>query len=67
MADIDKAFTGSIPKLYDTLMVPMIFASYAAGMAERVAGFSPRAVLETAAGSGAVTRVLAPRLGAGAR
>ncbi|MEN4918553.1 class I SAM-dependent methyltransferase [Achromobacter spanius] len=67
MADIDKAFTGSIPKLYDTLMVPMIFASYAAGMAERVAGFSPRAVLETAAGSGAVTRVLAPRLGTGAR
>jgi len=67
MTDFDKAFIGSIPKLYDSLMVPMIFAPYAAGMAERVAGFSPRAVLETAAGSGAVTRALAPRLGAGTR
>ena len=43
-------------------MVPLIFEAYAAHMAERVAGFSPSAVLETASGSGAVTRALAPRL-----
>ena len=62
MADSDKVFAGSIPKSYDTLMVPLIFGAYAAHMAELVAAFSPGAVLETAAGSGAVTRALAPRL-----
>lgn len=67
MAESDKVFAGSIPKFYDTLMVPLIFEAYAAGMAERVAAFSPGAVLETAAGSGVVTRALAPRLGASAR
>jgi len=67
MAENDKVFTGSIPKFYDTLMVPLIFEVYAAHMAGLVAGFSPGAVLETAAGSGAVTRALAPRLGPVAR
>jgi len=67
VADNDKVFAGSIPKLYDTLMVPLIFEGYAAGMAQLVAGFAPGAVLETAAGSGVVTRALAPRLGTGAR
>jgi ubiquinone/menaquinone biosynthesis C-methylase UbiE len=62
MAESDKIFAGSIPKFYDTLMVPMIFEAYAAHMAEVVAAASPGAVLETAAGSGAVTRALAPRL-----
>lgn len=62
MAESDKVFAGSIPKFYDTLMVPLIFEAYAANMAELVAAFSPGAVLETAAGSGAVTRALAPRL-----
>jgi len=62
MAESDKVFAGSIPKLYDTLMVPLIFEAYAANMAELVAAFSPGAVLETAAGSGAVTRALAPKL-----
>ncbi|RSZ28721.1 class I SAM-dependent methyltransferase [Variovorax beijingensis] len=67
MAESDKVFAGSIPKFYDTLMVPLIFEVYAADMAERVAASSPGAVLETAAGSGVVTRALAPRLDAGAR
>jgi ubiquinone/menaquinone biosynthesis C-methylase UbiE len=62
MADSDKVFAGSIPEFYDTLMVPLIFEAYAAHMAELVASFSPGTVLETAAGSGAVTRALAPRL-----
>jgi ubiquinone/menaquinone biosynthesis C-methylase UbiE len=62
MAESDKVFAGSIPKFYDTLMVPLIFEPYAANMAELVAASSPGAVLETAAGSGAVTRALAPRL-----
>ncbi|WP_218511020.1 class I SAM-dependent methyltransferase [Variovorax sp. dw_308] len=67
MAESDKVFAGSIPKFYDTLMVPLIFAAYAEDMAARVAAFAPGAVLETAAGSGVVTRALASRLGAGAR
>ncbi len=28
MADSDKVFSGSIPKLYDTYLVPMIFEAY---------------------------------------
>ena len=67
MADGDKVFAGSIPKLYDGLMVPLIFQAYAADMARRVAELSPGSVLETAAGSGVVARALAPRLGAAAR
>jgi len=62
-AETDKLFAGSIPQAYDTMMVPLIFQAYAADMAALVAGLSPGAVLETACGSGAVTRVLAPRLG----
>lgn len=67
MAESDKVFAGSIPRLYDTLMVPLIFAAYAAELAELVAAPSPGSVLETAAGTGVVARALAPRLGAGAR
>lgn len=67
MAEIDKAFSGALPKFYDTLTVPIIFEPYAADMAARVAELSPSAVLETAAGTGAVTRALAPLLADGAR
>lgn len=67
MAESDKLFAGSIPKSYDTLMVPLIFEAYAADTAHLVAGYSPGSVLETAAGSGAVTRALAPQLAPDAR
>jgi len=67
MAESDKVFAGSIPKFYDTLMVPLIFAAYASHTAQRVAAASPHSVLETAAGSGVVARALAPTLGADAR
>jgi ubiquinone/menaquinone biosynthesis C-methylase UbiE len=67
MAESDKLFAGSIPKFYDTLMVPMIFEAYAVHLARLVAASTPSAVLETAAGSGVVARALAPRLGADAR
>ena len=67
MAPSDTVFAGSIPQLYDRLMVPLIFEAYAAHMADLVAGLSPVSVLETAAGSGALTRALAPKLGAGTR
>jgi len=58
MSEGDKAFTGSIPENYDRHMVPLIFESYAADMARRATALAPKAVLETAAGSGVVTRAL---------
>jgi ubiquinone/menaquinone biosynthesis C-methylase UbiE len=63
----DKIFSGSIPENYDRHMVPLIFESYARDMAQRAAALSPKAVLEMAAGSGVVTRALAPMLSADAR
>lgn len=62
MTDSDKVFAGSIPELYDTYLVPLIFEAYANDLAERVAALAPKTVLETAAGSGVVTRALASRL-----
>jgi len=59
MSKTDKVFAGSIPKNYDRHMVPLIFEQYAADIAQRAACLSPSAVLETAAGSGVVTRALA--------
>src|SRR3954469_23054809 len=58
----DKVFAGSIPENYDRYMVPLIFESYARDIARRAAALSPKAVLETASGSGVVTRALAPKL-----
>jgi len=66
MLETDKVFAGSIPENYDRYMVPLIFEPYAADIARRAASLSPSAVLETAAGSGVVTRALAPRLPQGA-
>jgi ubiquinone/menaquinone biosynthesis C-methylase UbiE len=62
MADHDKDFVGSIPEIYDTYLVPLIFESYARDLADRVAELGPLSVLETAAGSGVVTRALASTL-----
>ncbi|WFP66149.1 MULTISPECIES: class I SAM-dependent methyltransferase [unclassified Mesorhizobium] len=66
MLETDKVFAGSIPENYDRHMVPLIFEPYAADLARRAASLSPGAVLETAAGTGVVTRALAPRLSPGA-
>jgi SAM-dependent methyltransferase len=61
-ADADKAFDGSIPKLYDTILVPLIFAPYAADLVNRLARSSCSRVLEVAAGTGVVTRAMAAGL-----
>ena len=55
----DKVFSGSIPKLYEEYLVPLIFEPYAADLANRVASRSLARVLEVAAGTGVVTRHLA--------
>jgi SAM-dependent methyltransferase len=58
-SNLDTVFSGSIPRLYETYLVPLIFAPYAADLASRVAQYSPTRVLEVAAGTGVVTRALA--------
>ncbi len=55
----DKVFAGSIPKLYETYLVPLIFQPYAADLASRLASRSLSRVLEVAAGTGVLTRNLA--------
>ena len=58
----DKVFAGSIPDLYDTHLVPLIFEPYAADLAARLALRPLARVLEIAAGTGVVTRAMASAL-----
>ena len=58
----DTHFAGSIPQLYDEILVPLIFAPYAHDLAQRAAATHPARALEVAAGTGAVTRELARAL-----
>ena len=67
MATSDAKFAGSIPETYDRLLVPLIFEPYARDLARRVAKTNPRQVLETAVGSGVLTRAIASVLSADAR
>ncbi len=54
----DSVFSGSIPAIYDRLMVPLIFAPYADEVARRAQALMPSHVLETAAGTGVVVQAL---------
>jgi SAM-dependent methyltransferase len=63
--DLDKVFAGSIPKIYDTYLVPLLFEPYADDLAARVAALPATRVLEIAAGTGVVTRRMASTLGDG--
>ena len=67
MDNNDAAFVGSIPDYYDRGLGPVIFTDYAARMAERVAAAGPTRVLETAAGTGIVSRALRDQLSATAQ
>lgn len=51
-------FQHSTPELYDQLMGPLLFEPYATVLAERAARRRPERILETAAGTGIVTRAL---------
>ena len=62
MADLDKVFAGSIPRFYDSHLVPLIFEPYAADLVNRLDSRPLSRVLEIAAGTGVVTRALASRL-----
>jgi ubiquinone/menaquinone biosynthesis C-methylase UbiE len=67
MVATDKVFAGSIPEFYERFCVPLIFESYALDLAERLARTKPQDVLETAAGTGVLTRAMASRIPAHAR
>lgn len=58
----DRIFGGSIPEVYNTYMVPLIFEPYAVDLTNRVEAVSPSRVLEIAAGTGVLTRALAATL-----
>lgn len=59
----DFSFAGSIPQLYERHLVPMIFEPFAQDLATRVVREQPARVLEVAAGTGVVTRLLSAALG----
>jgi SAM-dependent methyltransferase len=58
-SETDKVFSGSVAKLYDTYLVPLIFEPYATDLVNRLASRPLARVLEIAAGTGVVTRALA--------
>jgi ubiquinone/menaquinone biosynthesis C-methylase UbiE len=63
MKEADKLFVGSMPALYDRHLGPFIFEPYAQDLAERIARVVvPHRLLETAAGTGIVTRAMARAL-----
>jgi hypothetical protein len=56
MSTTDKAFTGSIPALYDRYLGPLLFEPYATDIAARLSNLTEGRLLEIAAGTGVVTR-----------
>jgi SAM-dependent methyltransferase len=58
MAQESTAFDHSTPTLYDRYMGPLLFEPYARLIAKRSALLQPTRILETAAGTGIVTRAL---------
>jgi ubiquinone/menaquinone biosynthesis C-methylase UbiE len=59
VAQTDSVFSGSIPVFYDRHLGPLFFERYATDLADRLAYLKEGRVLETAAGTGIVTRMLA--------
>ena len=58
MTETGLPFKHSTPELYDRYMGPLLFEPYAKVVAERAALLEPGRILETAAGTGIVTRAL---------
>lgn len=58
MTDTD-VFKHSTPELYDRYMAPLLFEPFARVVADRVAAQQPARILETAAGTGVLTRLAA--------
>jgi len=58
----DRTFAGSVPAVYQDLLVPLIFEPYAADLVTRLAANPPARLLEIAAGTGVVTRAMSAGL-----
>ena len=58
MLRLETRFSGGVPENYDRGLGPFIFEHYAQQMAARCGALNPRHVLETAAGTGIVSRFL---------
>ena len=56
--EADRTFQGSIPAVYDRHLGPMLFVPYARDLTSRLTDLRHGRVLETAAGTGLVTRAL---------
>jgi ubiquinone/menaquinone biosynthesis C-methylase UbiE len=62
MSATDTAFKGSIPTLYEQYLGPLKFEPFAEDLAGRLADITQGRILETAAGTGIVTRAMAKTL-----
>lgn len=67
MSSKEASFGGSVPQIYQRLLVPLLFLEYAEDIASRVKLRAQGTVLETACGTGVVTRQLRQTLPASAR
>ena len=67
MTTSDNLFAGSIPEIYDRYLVPLLFEAPASDLVSRLMRMEPKRVLETAAGTGILTRQLAMQLPDSAR
>lgn len=64
MSENAAAFTGEIPRFYDTNLGPTLFEPYAEVLGDLVGAQKPASVLELAAGTGISSRAIAARVGA---
>lgn len=62
MSEADRTFTQAMSENYERLLGPAFFIPLAPFVADTVVSADPSAVLETAAGTGILTRLLAQRL-----
>jgi hypothetical protein len=58
MSEMNRSFAGSMPELYDRILVPVMFEPFAQDLAERSRGMTSGHIFEIAAGTGVVTRAL---------
>lgn len=66
-APVPTAFSGNIPRYYDSGLGPLFFEPFSKHLGARIAERSPDAVLELACGTGRLTRRMMEGLPAGAR
>lgn len=60
--ELDHLFAGDIPRIYDRYLTPLIFNDYALDLVARVQTAPASHILEVAAGTGVVSRALAPAI-----